>query len=320
MGELSRALGLSLILVLQRTQRIRREYPTWRYVAASLGIGRGGGEAVDARGRPLGPRPRPFPPARDPWRYAPRSSRDPDFNMIYAMISTALVGSAVGGNMPAIPSSVGALIGAASFAFACTWKNSPRGDLMRTIGMRVVRIVTELWEIQADLQIIPKATVVSSQIIDKAMVWDSKHKVKDRFLSLANKGYARASKVAEQIQEQQRGSYNHNQYRDENRRNTDRRNNDGDRRYRREFFDEDDSRRESGRNRRRARDDEDDKRFQKDPQRRQRRRYGDMDESLKNYSDERRSEYSIMDNPGREERGESYENKAKKKSKLFFWR
>ena len=200
-GELSRAMGLSLILVLQRTQRIRREYPTWRYVAASVGILRGGPR--DARGRPRGPRP--FPPARNPWRYTPRSPRDPDFNMMYALVSMAMVGSTVGGNLPFIPNWIGAVVGASLFSFACTWQNSHRGDLARTMGMRVVRAVTELWEIQADLQIIPKATVVSSQVIDKAMILDRKHRVKDRFLSFANKGYAQASKVAEQIQKQQRG-------------------------------------------------------------------------------------------------------------------
>eukprot|EP00536_Pseudo-nitzschia_multiseries_P015484 jgi/Psemu1/42772/gm1.42772_g len=201
LGELSRAVGLSLILVLQRHQRIRREYPTWRYVAASVGIIRGGPR--DARGKPRGPRP--FPPARNPWRYSPRDPRDPDFNMMYALGSMALVGSTVGGNLPFVPGWIGALGGAAVFAFACTWQESYRGDLARTMGMRVVRAVSELWEIQADLQIIPKATVVSSQMIDRAMILDRKHKVKDRFLSLANSSYARATKVAEQIQQQQRG-------------------------------------------------------------------------------------------------------------------
>ena len=218
MGELSRAVGLSLILVLQRTQRIRREYPTWRYVAASVGILRGGPR--DARGRPRGPRP--FPPARNPWNYSPRSPRDPDFNMIYTVASMAIVGSTVGGNLPFIPNWIGALMGAASFAFACTWQNSHRGDLARTMGMRVVRAVSELWEIQADLQIIPKATVVSSQVIDKAMILDRKHRVKDRFLSFANKSYAQASKVAEQIQTQQRGRENND--RDDKERTLNRRN------------------------------------------------------------------------------------------------
>ncbi|KAG7372224.1 hypothetical protein IV203_018367 [Nitzschia inconspicua] len=191
LGELVRAMGLSLLLVSQRSRRIRRTYPTWRYIPAAIGVG-------SKRGL------RPFPPARNPWRYTPRSPRDPDFNMMFVLVSMAFVGSMVGGNLPVIPTWMGALAGAASFAFACTWQ-SPRGDLARSCGMRVVSAVGELWEIQADLAIIPKATMVSSQIIDKAMILDRKHRVKDRFLSLANKGYEQASKLATQIHEQQRG-------------------------------------------------------------------------------------------------------------------
>jgi hypothetical protein len=203
LGELVRAMGLSLLLVLQRSRRIRRTYPTWRYIPAAIGVG-------SKRGL------RPFPPARNPWRYSPRSPRDPDFNMMFVLISMAFVGSMVGGNLPVIPTWMGALAGAASFAFACTWQ-SPRGDLARSCGMRVVSAVGELWEIQADLAIIPKATVVSSQIIDKAMILDRKHRVKDRFLSLANKGYEQASKLASQIHEQQRGGSGNNRGDDQRR-------------------------------------------------------------------------------------------------------
>lgn len=347
MGELSRAVGLSLILVLQRTQRIRREYPTWRYVAASVGIIRGGPR--DARGRPRGPRP--FPPARNPWRYTPRSPRDPDFNMIYTLVSMAMVGSTVGGNLPVIPNWIGALVGAATFAFACTWQNSHRGDLARTMGMRVVRAVTELWEIQADLQIIPKATVVSSQVIDKAMILDRKHRVKDRFLSFANKSYAQASKVAEQIQKQQRGAND----KDENV-------NDGGRdRYRSNFrngngrrSEEDvdskrggepdrDWRRDS-RGRGRGRDEEGDRFYERgDDDRRQRRRYRNDDVDDDRFDSRGRSEperlrqtnsrYEVERN-GRDGdftsgKFEDYnddrdrfddENQSEKKSKGFFFR
>lgn len=329
MGELSRAMGLSLILVLQRTQRIRREYPTWRFVAASVGILRGGPR--DARGRPRGPRP--FPPARNPWRYSPRSPQDPDFNMMYTLVSMAMVGSTVGGNMPFIPNWIGALVGAALFAFACTWQNSHRGDLARTMGMRVVRAVTELWEIQADLQIIPKATVVSSQIIDKAMILDRKHRVKDKFLSLASKGYAQASKVAEQIQQQQRGGNKNDGDRDRN--NDD----DRDRRGRNKEDDSDDLRRDErrdggwrreGRNRDRDNDDDprlerggngrergsdrgdDDLYYSRDrqgPEGRRQPRRGYDDEEDDRYGDRKR-----VDNDGSMEEGND------KKSKGFFFR
>lgn len=127
--------------------------------------------------------------------------------MIYAMVAMAFVGSACGGNLPFIPTWIGALAGAGMFGLACTW-SSPRGDLARTCGMRVVSTAGQLWEIQADLQIIPKATVVSSQIIDRAMILDRKHKVKDKFLALASRGYDQATRVAAQIQQQQRGGNN----------------------------------------------------------------------------------------------------------------
>jgi hypothetical protein len=185
-GELVRALSMSLILVLQRTSKIRTTYPTWRYVPAVFGLTRS---------------PRPFPPARNPWKYTPRrDSEDPDFTMMFAVIAMAFVGSTCGGTMtvPLIPTWLGALVGAAACSLGCTL-SSARGDLCRTMGMRVVALVQELWEIQADLRIIPKAAVVSSQVLDKLMIFDRKHKVKDRFLSLVNQGYNRAMQTASQL-------------------------------------------------------------------------------------------------------------------------
>lgn len=329
-GELSRAIGLSLILVLQRTQRIRREYPTWRYVAASVGIIRGGPR--DARGRPRGPRP--FPPARNPWRYTPRDPRDPDFNMIYTLVSMAMVGSTVGGNLPFIPNWIGALVGASIFSFACTWQNSYRGDLARTMGMRVVRAVSELWEIQADLQIIPKATVVSSQVIDKAMILDRKHRVKDRFLSFANKTYAQASTVAEQIQKQQRGGNNQDQ--NENGDDTERDRNGTNNRFARGSYDSgrDDRQRSSRGHNRDTKDDRrqrrgydsddriDNDRFDSrsraglDERRRMRDEYEDETNDRNDRFSSRRQESNDYDG-GRES---SNDDESRKKSKGFFFR
>jgi hypothetical protein len=184
-GELVRALGLSFILVLQRTSLVRKKYPTWRYVAAFFGIS----------SRNL----RPFPPARNPWKYTPRSPDDVDFSMLYSIIAMAFVGSFCGGNMPLMPVWMGSLIGASLFALGCTLSSS-RGDLCRTMGMRVVALVQELWDIQADLKIIPKATVVSSQVLDKFMIFDRKHRVKDRFLSLATRGYDQVMQATSQTQ------------------------------------------------------------------------------------------------------------------------
>ena len=125
-GELVRALGLSLILVLERTSKIRKMYPTWRYVAAFFGLS----------SRNL----RPFPPARNPWRYTPRRPSDVNFSMLYSIIAMAFVGSFCGGNMPFIPTWIGSIAGAALFALGCTL-SSARGDLCRTMGMRVVAVL-----------------------------------------------------------------------------------------------------------------------------------------------------------------------------------
>jgi len=301
-----------------------------------MGIGVGGG-GRDSRGRLIPRRgPRPFPPTRNPWKYVPRSSRDPDFNMIYALIIMGMVGSTVGGNMPVIPSWIGALIGASSFAFACTWQDSPRGDLTRSCAMRIVAACTELWKIQADLQIIPKATVVSSQIIDKAMILDRKHSVKDKFLSFANKGYESASKVAEQIQQQQRnrgGPDNNKENRrdddDDRRKNVD----DRDRRYRKDREPPDDDegysrslRREEG-YRRGDRDEEDDRRYDGNS-RNTRRGNGDDDDRFgrRNNNDERRSDdmdYDDRENYRRKARDDDVpfnDEEPEKKSKGFFGR
>lgn len=176
LGELIRAVGLSLLLVLERTRAIRKRYPTYRYVASLLQFG------SSSRRQP------PFPPSRNPWKYVPRRKEDPDFNMMYSLIAMAFVGSACGGSIPLLPTWMGSLAGAASFGLVCL-QNSPRGDLGRTLGMRVVAVLQTLWEIQAQLGIIPKAAIVSSQIIDKCMVLDRQHKVKDRFLKVVNAGY-----------------------------------------------------------------------------------------------------------------------------------
>ena len=104
------------------------------------------------------------------------------------------VGSTCGGNIPLIPSWMGALAGAAIFALSCLQPN-PRGDLSRTLGMRVIALLQELWEIQAQLKLIPKAAVVSGQLIDRAMILDRKHRVKDRFLALVTSSYNRVMEM-----------------------------------------------------------------------------------------------------------------------------
>ena len=209
LGELIRAMALSLVLVLQRTRQIRHKYPTWRYVPGAL-FQYTGRERERGREREPGRgsrqdryrTPPPFPPARNPWNYTPRRPNDVEFNMVYTILAMAMVGSTCGGNLPMIPAWMGSLAGAATFALGCTLTNSPRGDLCRTMGMRVVAMVQELWDIQAQLSIVPKAAMVSSQLIDRLLILDRQHKVKDRFLNVVNTGYEQVLKTASRVQEQ----------------------------------------------------------------------------------------------------------------------
>jgi len=182
-GELVRALGLSLILVLQRTSNVRKKYPTWRYVKAAIGSTK----------RNL----RPFPPSRNLWTYEPRRPGDVSFSMLYSILAMSFIGSFCGGSIPIIPTWIGSLAGAGIFAFGCTL-SSAKGDLCRTMGMRIVALLQELWHIQTDLRIIPKAAVVTSQVIDKMMLFDRQHRVKDRFLSLVTRAY---DKVTSEMQD-----------------------------------------------------------------------------------------------------------------------
>jgi hypothetical protein len=123
--------------------------------------------------------------------------------MLYSLIAMAFVGSTCGAtlSLPLIPNWIASLAGAATMALATT-VDSPRGDLARTMGMRVVALGQELWDIQAKLGIIPKAAIVSSQIIDKCMILDKQHKVKDKFLRLVNAGYEQVLQTADRVQTQ----------------------------------------------------------------------------------------------------------------------
>ena len=185
-GELVRALALSLILVLKRSHSIRKKYPTWKYVQGLLSYGSNQQTSSSSTKQKV----RPFPPCPNPWNYQPQRPSDPEFNMLYSLIAMVFVGSTCGAtlSLPLIPTWMASLTGAATLAVATTM-DSPRGDLARTMGMRLVALIHELWNIQATLGIIPKAAIVSSQIIDKCMILDNQHKVKDKFLRLVNAGY-----------------------------------------------------------------------------------------------------------------------------------
>ena len=191
-AELAKALGLALIYALKRTRRIRRRYPTYGKIKAAIGAAQR----------------QPFPPAENPWAYQPSSSsddmdnindNDTNFSMMYCTIAMGFVGSLCGGNLPLIPTWMGALSGAGGLAFLTTTRDA-RGDLCRTMGMRVVSLGQEMVGINSELELLRKLGVVSGKVFDKLMILDRKHRIKDRLVTGFSWAYDQVSRTASQVQ------------------------------------------------------------------------------------------------------------------------
>lgn len=186
-GELSRALGLAFVLTLQRTRSVRKDYPTLPHLKAMIR---------------QGPR-KPFPPVEDgisAWKYEPIYRDDPEFKMTYALLAMILVGSFCGGNVPILPAWIGGIVGAVVFASLTTGSNA-RGDLGRSMGMRIVGLVQLVLAINSELRILGKSATVGGLIFDKFMIMDRKHRIKDRIVTICKWGYDKVSTTAEQVKE-----------------------------------------------------------------------------------------------------------------------
>jgi hypothetical protein len=168
-GELVRALGLALILAIQQFSSIRSNYPTWPHVKSAL--------RMQQR--------QPFPPCENPWTYAPEFRRDPDFSMIYSTLAMTVLGSTVGGSFPVLPTWLGGTLGAVAFGFGTTTRNA-RGDVMRSINK--------------ELKLMSKTMVVAGKVLDKILILDRKHKIKDRIVTGATFLYEQVSGAAKQVQ------------------------------------------------------------------------------------------------------------------------
>jgi hypothetical protein len=181
-GELIRVLGLTLLWTLRRFHTIRKEYPTWPYIIAAC---------CQLNPASRRRRRRYFPPGTSdtvsPWNYVATAGNDDgddddnniEFNMIWTMLAMSLVGALCGSSLPVLPTWMGALLGAASLSMAITLSSS-QGDLTRVMGARVVAVGREVWSIHTELQLWSKVGRVSSKILDKLMILDRKHKVRDR--------------------------------------------------------------------------------------------------------------------------------------------
>ena len=183
-GELVRALGLALILSIQQISNIRHSYPTKPYLLASMGF-----------------QPRTqFPPdTNNPWAYTPRFSTDPDFSMLYTLIAMTLLGSTIGGAVPVLPPWLGATIGAAGSAWGTTWQ-SPPGDVMRCMGARLVALGKVVVETNSQLKLVSKTMIVAGNILDKVLILDRKHKIKEKIVNASTVLYEQVMKTVQQMQ------------------------------------------------------------------------------------------------------------------------
>jgi hypothetical protein len=102
--------------------------------------------------------------------------------------------------VPLIPTWMGSTAGAATLAFMGIGKN-PRGDLIRTMGMRVVATLGEAMDINAELRVAKKVSVVAGKLLDKALILDRKHRIKDRVFRGVSWAYEKINSTVRNVQD-----------------------------------------------------------------------------------------------------------------------
>ena len=143
---------------------------------------------------------RPFPPADNPWTYVPDFRReDPDFSMLYTTLAMTVLGSTVGGCVPLLPTWLGGTLGAAVFGFGTTTRNA-QGDVLRSMGARVVAVGSVVVDMNQELKLLSKTMVVAGKVLDKILILDRKHKIKDRIVTGATFLYEQLARAAKQVQ------------------------------------------------------------------------------------------------------------------------
>eukprot|EP00978_Attheya_sp_CCMP212_P003511 scaffold7237_cov28-Attheya_sp.AAC.1 len=157
-----------------------------------------------------GPR-RPFPPIMmgrgrednndNPWQYEPEYETDPEFKMAFSLVAMALVGMVCGSNVhvPLMPSWLGGMVGAGAFAYWTTTRKA-RGDLARAMDMWVVSVGQEILTINSELHLVHTTGVVVGKIVDKMLILDRKHSIKDRAIRAGQWAYTTLSHTAAGVQ------------------------------------------------------------------------------------------------------------------------
>ena len=92
------------------------------------------------------------------------------------------------------------IVGAVVSASLTTGSNA-RGDLGRSMGMRIVGLVQLVLAVNSELQILGKSATVGGLIFDKLMIMNRKHWIKDKIVAICQWGYDKVSRTAEQVKE-----------------------------------------------------------------------------------------------------------------------
>jgi len=101
----------------------------------------------------------------------------------------ALFGAFIGSTLTFLPTAFAAVAGALLFPYIST-KDNARGDLFRTIALRIQAFAQDLWRIVNILDILPQSQLLLSQLFDAILFLDRKHNIKHKLLKLCNLLYA----------------------------------------------------------------------------------------------------------------------------------
>jgi hypothetical protein len=166
-AELLRATSMAALLSWQRWQRIRRRYPTGRYLYAAV---------------MRGSERRPFPD--------PAATNADDFAMLPACVAMAVLGAAtVPGHIPLLPTSLTRIVAAILVGYTTTLPTRS-GDLCRCLGMRVMMWLQDWRSIARQVELPRKTGVVASAVFDRALVLDRQHRLRHRLASAVAQGVA----------------------------------------------------------------------------------------------------------------------------------
>ena len=171
LGDLFRALGLALILMIKRSESFTARYKILPQLSPFL--------RLNSR--------LPFPPRTDnPWQYqAIDEISDPPFAMIKTLIVLGILGTMFGWQLAKViyilPTWLVGFISGTTSIYGGTLRD-PNGDLLRVIGMKIVALTGLLIEINEELLISPKLGEVCHISFSQIAALDRKYQIRRRIL------------------------------------------------------------------------------------------------------------------------------------------